>query len=102
MTDVEMRFWSSVRVGDGCWLWTASMRRGYGRFHLAGKYIGSHRMSWTFAHGQIPDGLWVLHRCDNPPRYRAGELQREISRAFGLAQATVSYIVRGVTWRHVP
>lgn len=28
---------------------------------------GSHRVAWTISHGPIPDGLWVLHRCDNPP-----------------------------------
>lgn len=27
----------------------------------------SHRVAWTLANGNIPDGLDVLHKCDNPP-----------------------------------
>lgn len=35
---------------------------------VAGKRIGTHRFSWEYHHGRpIPDGLWVLHRCDNRP-----------------------------------
>ena len=43
---------------------------GYGRILLGGKKgktFGAHRISWFLAHGPIPDGLSVLHRCDNPP-----------------------------------
>jgi hypothetical protein len=56
-------FWNRVEKTDGCWLWTrAKDRRGYGIF-LAGK---AHRFAWTLANGSIPDGLCVLHHCDNP------------------------------------
>lgn len=27
----------------------------------------SHRAAWELTHGPVPDGLFVLHRCDNPP-----------------------------------
>jgi hypothetical protein len=29
--------------------------------------ILAHRLAWEYAYGPIPDGLQVLHRCDNPP-----------------------------------
>lgn len=27
----------------------------------------AHQLAWVLANGPIPDGLWVLHHCDNPP-----------------------------------
>lgn len=27
----------------------------------------AHRFGWTLANGEIPPGMCVLHRCDNPP-----------------------------------
>lgn len=29
--------------------------------------IKAHRFAWAAAHGDIPDGMLVLHKCDNPP-----------------------------------
>jgi hypothetical protein len=34
----------------------------------------AHRVAWTLAVGPIPDGLNVLHRCDNPPCVRSSHL----------------------------
>lgn len=49
----------------GCVLWT-----GYVDKNSYGKASGgrwAHRLAWEKANGPIPRGLWVLHRCDNPP-----------------------------------
>ena len=40
---------------------------GYGRRYVRGVQRSAHRATWKEAHGPIPDGMCVLHRCDNPP-----------------------------------
>jgi hypothetical protein len=52
-----------------CWPWQCSLtEEGYGRTRLAGERERlAHRLMWTAAIGPIPDGLCVLHRCDNRP-----------------------------------
>ena len=58
-------FWSKVNKTDGCWLWTAgTLKTGYGRFSVRGHNQRAHRVSWQIANGPIPEGLWVLHKCD--------------------------------------
>lgn len=53
----------------GCWVWTGNVNpvTGYGRVGWGGKCIYTHRWMWQQVYGIIPDGLFVLHRCDNPP-----------------------------------
>lgn len=57
--------------GDQCWIWNGAKHnsRGYGSFRIGLKempYAKSHRASWILYKGQIPDGMHVLHKCDNP------------------------------------
>ncbi len=56
---------------SGCWIWTAYVNcDGYGRIAREGSRMGmelAHRVSWGLHRGSIPNGLQVLHRCDNPP-----------------------------------
>jgi hypothetical protein len=60
------RFFEKVEKTDRCWEWTAGSRgNGYGAFKYNGKVIDSHRMSWIIHNGEIPDGLFVCHKCDN-------------------------------------
>jgi hypothetical protein len=65
------RFWAKVSKSDGCWEWQASIANsGYGQVFLAwvdgASTVGlAHRVSWELHFGHIPDGMWVLHRCDN-------------------------------------
>lgn len=32
-----------------------------------GKTVTVHRLAWELANGDIPPGMFVCHRCDNPP-----------------------------------
>jgi len=71
------RFWAKVLVqgGDLCWLWQGSCDRdGYGRFTKDGCTITASVMAYEFAYGGVPEGMWVLHRCDNPPCVRPSHL----------------------------
>lgn len=53
---------------EACWPWTGGKGgRGYGHIKVDGRMLGTHRVAWELADGQIPDGLYVLHRCDNRP-----------------------------------
>jgi hypothetical protein len=67
------RFHAQLPKGDpeSCWEWKRLGTNGYGIFGLNvnGKYksIAAHRLSWSVANGPIPDGMYVLHSCDNPP-----------------------------------
>lgn len=75
----EQRFWPKVNK-DGpvpvhvpelgpCWVWTgAKAPYGHGAFARGGKgrAVGSHRFAYELMVEPIPNGLCVLHRCDNP------------------------------------
>jgi hypothetical protein len=50
----------------GCWNWTACVVRRYGMFGYKGRLWRAHRASYDMFVGPIPDGLLVLHACDNP------------------------------------
>lgn len=67
----ETRFWRHVDKGAECWEWSGSRNdRGYGQFNakVDGRAITlAHRFAWVSHFGRIPPGLFVLHRCDNPP-----------------------------------
>jgi hypothetical protein len=63
------RFHSNVGAltETGCREWMRSKNAfGYGKVKLRRRDFASHRVAWTLAHGPIPDGMCVLHRCDNP------------------------------------
>jgi HNH endonuclease len=47
---------------------------GYGTLRVAGKLWLAHRWAWTQAHGPIPQGMYVLHRCDYPPCWNVDHL----------------------------
>lgn len=52
---------------SGCWLWTGAVTgNGYGGFHDGERMVGPHHYSWRLHCGEIPDGMYVCHRCDTP------------------------------------
>ena len=89
-TPIVDRFWAKVDKNGptpehcpwlgNCWVWTGGKRNGgYGALNYrieVGKLIQdrAHRYAWTLTDGPIPDGLDVLHKCDNPPCVRRAHL----------------------------
>lgn len=58
-------FWNKVDKAETCWLWKGATSYGYGKCNFRGERNWlAHRASWVMAHGEIPEGLWVLHKCD--------------------------------------
>ena len=51
------KFWARVSLPSPsqCWLWTgANTPDGYGRFHIGGKMVGPHRLTYEMFIGPIP------------------------------------------------
>jgi len=85
----EDRFWAKVNK-DGpipahrpdlgpCWIWTAASSGGkwkYGTIGVDGSERNepAHRVSWRIHNGPVPEGMKVLHRCDNPSCVRPDHL----------------------------
>jgi hypothetical protein len=67
-TDNPGNFWKKVNkdTTGGCWEWTGGTSVwGYGMMKFFGTRQRAHRISWILTYGKIPDGLFVLHKCDN-------------------------------------
>jgi len=66
---LSKRFWNKVnkKESDECWNWTACINTdGYGIIAVNGQADSAHRVSWKIHHGEIPEGMCVCHKCDNP------------------------------------
>lgn len=66
----EELFWRNVSFwsikNPGCFEWKARRNSdGYGKITL-GRYFLAHRAAWWIHYGAVPEGLNVLHKCDNP------------------------------------
>jgi len=69
---LEECFWKKVdkKAENECWEWKGSKDNGgYGvmfksRYPI--KWYKSNRLSWEIHFGDIPEGLLVCHKCDNP------------------------------------
>jgi len=152
-TPLSIRLLSAITIDDktDCWNWTRALKdNGYGCLHIRSipSTVYAHRLSWIAFRGIIPQGMQVLHRCDNrrcinpdhlflgtpcdnvhdmdskgrrvnSPRYAdqhprhkltwalvgtireqysAGMIMDDIAEGLAISRATVSRVVRRVSW----
>lgn len=79
---LEDRFFDKVDATPGygpngdCHVWTgAKSSQGYGAIQVARSALPAHRVAWELANGRkIPDGMFIMHSCDNPPCVNPGHL----------------------------
>jgi len=75
--DIKERFEQKCEpvTETGCWIWTGCYsgkgRTGYGLFHTktvktGAKMKKAHRVSYELYKEEIPEGMLVCHKCDNP------------------------------------
>ena len=64
----QERFWQKVqKIKDACWKWNGTkFDTGYGAFWRNGKQCHVVRLMWEITNGDIKQGLFVCHHCDNP------------------------------------
>lgn len=65
---LEENFEKFVIRKNGCWGWKGKFQKGYPQMTCR-KSLGAnlgHRASWLIHKGEIPKGISVLHKCDNP------------------------------------
>lgn len=62
-------FWEQLNhLPNGCWEWKKGKDYdGYGLTSFERKIIKAHRLAYLLKYGEIPQGMQVLHKCDNPP-----------------------------------
>jgi hypothetical protein len=61
---------------DQCWIWPYPVKnRRYCEFQYGGLRDKVHRWSYRLFHGDIPDGLYVLHACDRTMCYNPNHLR---------------------------
>lgn len=72
---IEKRFLKKVVKSDGCWEWNGFRNPdGYGVVKFRDRLWRTHRVAWVIYRGEIPEGLCVLHRCDNAACVRPDHL----------------------------
>ena len=72
--NVQQRLMRHTKYDEtsGCLEWVGSKRNGYGRMIIGSrtdgtrKSVSAHRIAYELAYGEIPIGMEVCHKCDNP------------------------------------
>lgn len=112
-TSIERKFCSRVfACPSGCWEWTGELQKssGYGVLDTGNKRNGTrkvlraHRISWNLYKGQIPEGLFVCHKCDNrkcvnPDHLFLGTNQDNVNDMISKGRNTRGELVKGSVFK---
>ena len=67
---LDERLYEMIAIDEltGCWIWIGNIgTNGYGRIGVDNVVCPTHRVSYEFHKGPIPDGLVLMHTCDVRP-----------------------------------
>jgi len=66
MEQLDKLLTKTVRTKTGCLEWRGRVNaQGYGMVIYNDREWRVHRLMWTITNGPVPQGLYVLHKCDN-------------------------------------
>jgi len=71
LRDRAIKFWPRVAIKESaeCWLYKGCKdSHGYGWLTFRNRQIRASRLAWMIHNNlEVPQGKFVLHKCDNPP-----------------------------------
>lgn len=103
------KYWKKVNKTPTCWLWTGTLRGGYGSITTRGKSFYMHRVIYEELVGKIPQNLQIDHLCRNracvnpdhlepvtvQENIRRERLQRPIEKTIGYFHKTKTHCKNG-------
>ena len=83
-------------VGSGCIEWQGSMHPGgYGKVEVNGRHYAAHRLIYELTVGPIPEGMYLLHSCDNPKCCNVEHLRPGTQRENVQEAASKGHLMKG-------
>lgn len=64
---LQARILASIDKDGNCWVWKGQRNKlGYGFLRIETHHVRAHRASYMAFYGDIPEGMLICHKCDNP------------------------------------